>query len=82
MSLLDQPCKLLWAEIGQTARPETKLVPDADQLARQIMPLGEPVKALTGNVLRHHLPLELDAVRTLFDHGFHLSKAQHTPSTC
>ncbi len=58
------------------------LNPDADQLARQIMPLGEPVKALTGNVLRHHLPLELDAVRALFDHGFHLSKAQHTPSTC
>jgi hypothetical protein len=41
------------------------------------MPLGEPVKRLTGNVFLHDLPLELDAVRTLFGHGFHLSKAQN-----
>src|SRR6476469_5184703 len=52
------------------------LDPDTDQLARQIMPLGKPVKALPGNVLLNDLPLELDAVRTLSGHGFHLSKAQ------
>jgi hypothetical protein len=34
------------------------LNPDADQLARQIMPLGEPVKALTGNALLLHLLCE------------------------
>src|SRR5882672_6081933 len=55
------------------------LNPNADQLAREIVPLGEPIKGLPSNVLLHHLPLELDAVRTLLSgHGFHLSKAQNT----
>src|SRR5258705_11508784 len=55
------------------------LNPNADQLAREIMPLGEPIKGLPSNVLLHHLPLKLDAVRTLLSgHGFHLSKAQNT----
>src|SRR5204863_251305 len=55
------------------------LNPDADQLAREIVPLGEPIKGLPSNVLLHHLPLKLDAVRTLLSgHGFHLSKAQNT----
>jgi hypothetical protein len=44
------------------------------------MPLGESVKRLPGNVLMYDLPLELDAVRTMSGHGFHLSKAQHTLS--
>src|SRR5215510_12867798 len=55
------------------------LNPNADQLAREIVPLGEPIKGLPSNVLLHHLPLKLDAVRTLLSgHGFHLSKAQNT----
>ena len=55
------------------------LNPNADQLAREIVPLGEPIKSLPSNVLLHHLPLKLDAVRTLLSgHGFHLSKAQNT----
>src|SRR5207244_1593747 len=55
------------------------LNPNADQLPREIVPLGEPIKGLPTNVLLHHLPLKLDAVRTLLSgHGFHLSKAQHT----
>src|SRR5438034_7720199 len=63
------------------------LNPNADQLAREIVPLGEPIKGLPSNVLLHHLPLKLDAVRTLLSgHGFHLSKAQNTcqisTSTC
>jgi len=44
------------------------------------MPLGKPVKGLPGNKLPRNLPLELNAVRTLSGHGFHLSKAQHTLS--
>src|SRR5713226_9358246 len=55
------------------------LNPNPDQLAREIVPLGEPIKGLPSNVLLHHLPLKLDAVRTLLSgHGFHLSKAQNT----
>src|SRR5712672_910637 len=63
------------------------LNPNADQLAREIVPLGEPIKGLPSNVLLHHLPLKLDAVRTLLSgHGFHLRKPR-TPvksltSTC
>ena len=42
------------------------------------MPLGETVQGLAGQVLLRHLPLELDAVRTLLSgHGFHLSKARN-----
>jgi hypothetical protein len=44
------------------------------------MPLGEPVKGLSGNELLRDLPLERDAVRTLSGHGFHFSKAQHSLS--
>ena len=56
------------------------LNPDADQLAREIMPLGEPVKGLSGNELLRDLALERNAVRTLSGHGFHSSKAQHSLS--
>ena len=58
------------------------LNPDPDQVSADVMALGEPVKGLPGQELLSDLALELDAVRALFDHGFHLSKAQHTPSTC
>ncbi len=56
------------------------LNPDADKLAREIMPLGGPVKGLSGNELLRDLPLERDAVRTLSGHGFHFSKAQYSLS--
>jgi hypothetical protein len=52
------------------------LNPDADQLTRDIMPLGKRVQALPGNELLRDLPLELDAVGTLSGHGFHPLKAQ------
>jgi hypothetical protein len=45
------------------------------------MPLGQRIKRLPGNKLLRHLPLELDAVRTLSGHGFLPSKAQHILSS-
>src|SRR5205823_4450722 len=45
--------------------------PDANQLTRDIMPLGKRVQALPGNELLGDLPLELNAVGTLWGHGFH-----------
>jgi hypothetical protein len=56
------------------------LNPDADQLTRDIMPLGERVQALPGNELLRDLPLERDAVGALSGHGFHPLKAQLTLS--
>jgi hypothetical protein len=56
------------------------LHPDADQLTRDIMPLGKRVQALPGNELLRDLPLERDAVGTLPGHGFHPLKAQLTLS--
>jgi hypothetical protein len=56
------------------------LNPDADQLTRDIMPLGKRVQALPGNELLRDLPLELDAVGMLSGHGFHPLKAQLTLS--
>src|SRR6202047_4054490 len=52
------------------------LNPDADQLTRDIMPLGKRVQALPGDELLRDLLLELDAVGTLSGHGFHPLKAQ------
>jgi NAD(P)-dependent dehydrogenase (short-subunit alcohol dehydrogenase family) len=49
-------------------------------IAYRSLPLGEPVKGLSGNELPRDLPLERDAVRTLSGHGFHFSKAQHSLS--
>ena len=56
------------------------LNPDANQLTRDIMPLGKRVQALPGNELLRDLPLELNAVGTLSGHGFHPLKAQLTLS--
>ena len=52
------------------------LNPDPDQLPRDIMPLGKPLKGLSGNELLCDLPFERDAVGTLSGHGFHPLKAQ------
>ena len=52
------------------------LNPDPDQLPRDIMPLGKPIKRLSGNELLCDLPFERDAVGTLSGHGFHPLKAQ------
>src|SRR6516162_4639347 len=54
------------------------LNPDANQLTRDIMPLGKRVQALPGYELLRDLPLERDAVGTLPGHGFHPLKAQLT----
>jgi hypothetical protein len=56
------------------------LNPDADQLARKVMPFGERVQGFPRNELLRDLPLELDAVRAMLGHGFHPSKAQLTLS--
>jgi putative ABC transport system substrate-binding protein len=56
------------------------LNPDADQLTRDIMPLGKRVQALPGNEFLRDLPLERDAVGALSGHGFHPLKAQLTLS--
>ena len=56
------------------------LDPDADQLTRDIMPLGKRVQALAGEKLLRDLPLELDAVGPLSGHGFHPLEAQLTLS--
>jgi hypothetical protein len=56
------------------------LNPDADQLMRDIMPLGKRVQALPGNELLRDLPLERDAVGALSGHGSHPLKAQLTLS--
>jgi Ni,Fe-hydrogenase III large subunit len=40
------------------------------------MPLGKPIKGLSGNELLCDLPFEGDAVGTLSGHGFHPLKAQ------
>src|SRR3974377_698890 len=52
------------------------LNPDPDQLPRDIMPLGKPIKGLSGHELLRDLPFERDAVGTLSGHGFHPLKAQ------
>src|SRR6266853_6332743 len=56
------------------------LNPDANQLTRDIMPLGKRVQALPGNELLRDLTLGLNAVGTLSGHGFHPLKAQLTLS--
>src|SRR5713226_10357347 len=61
-------------------RPRRRLNPDANQLTRDIMPLGKRVQALPSNELLPDLPLELNAVGTLSGHGFHPLKAQLTLS--
>src|SRR6202048_4627318 len=68
-------------------RPLHTSQPDADQLTRDIMPLGECVQALPCNELLRDLPLERDAVGALSGHGFHPLKSPAHPvksltSTC
>src|SRR6266566_10049365 len=60
------------------SRPLHTLNPDANQLTRDITPLGKRIQALPGNELLRDLPLELNAVGTLSGHGFHPLKAQLT----
>ena len=54
--------------------------PDADQVARQVMPLGERMKRLTGDELLRDLTFELDTVRAVTCLGFHPVKAQPSRS--
>src|SRR5882757_8940456 len=92
-ALVGQPCAPAlqsWLRIpGEDRQPGLfvqgagfiPLNPDADQLTRDIMPLGKPVQGLSGNELLCDLPFELDAVGTLSGHCFHPLKAQLTLST-
>src|SRR5262249_56755505 len=50
--------------------------PDPDQVAADVMPLGEPVKRLAGQVVLNNLPLELDRVAAVLGHGAFSSKAR------
>jgi hypothetical protein len=54
------------------------LNPDANELARDVMSLGESMQRLPGNELLGNLALELDAVGTVLGHGLHPSKARST----
>src|SRR5271156_5584949 len=45
------------------------LNPDPNQIAADVMALGEPVKGLAGQKLLSDLALELDAVRAVLGHG-------------
>src|SRR6266576_1134736 len=69
-----------WAGVFVQGARCILLNPDANQLTRDIMPLGKRVQALHGNELLGGLPLELNAVGTLWGHGFHPLKAQLTLS--
>ena len=50
---------------------------DADQVARDVVTLRQPVEGLAGQELLGELTLEFDAVRSVLHHGFHPSKARH-----
>ena len=43
--------------------------PDADQVARDLVALGEPVQGLAGEILLRHLALELDWIAAVLAHG-------------
>src|SRR5262245_2072988 len=92
-ALVGQPCvptPQSWLRIPGVDRQPERLRPrrplhtseprNANQLTRDIMPLGKRVQALPGNELMRDLPLELNAVGTLSGHGFHPLKAQLTLS--
>jgi hypothetical protein len=51
------------------------LNPDADQLPRDVVPLGQSMQRLTSKELLGNLTLELNAMGTLLSHGLHPSKA-------
>ena len=55
--------------------------PDTDQVTRDVVAPGEPVKALPGEKLLRHLPLEFDTVCAVLCHGFHPLKARRPRST-
>src|ERR1700761_1129346 len=50
--------------------------PDPDQLAGDIVSLGQRVQGLTSNEFLGNLPLERDAVGTMLGHDFHSPEAQ------
>ena len=54
--------------------------PDVDQIARQVMPLGERMKGVASDELLRDLTLELDAVRAVACHGFHPLNTQPSRS--
>src|SRR5262249_10969934 len=64
---------------GCVAVERTGLVlgnPDPDQVTADVMPLGEAVKRLAGQVVLNNLPLELDRVAAVLGPGAFSSKAR------
>src|SRR3546814_7032290 len=55
-------------------------LPDADQVARDVVTLRQTVQRLAGEKLLRDLPLELDAMGTVSCHGLHSPKARPTRS--
>ena len=45
--------------------------PDADQVARDVVAPGQPVKGLASEIFLSNLSLELNAVGSVLGHGFH-----------
>src|SRR6266536_1878349 len=43
--------------------------PDADQVAADVVPLGEPVERLARQIVLDDLPLELDRIAAVLGHG-------------
>jgi hypothetical protein len=54
--------------------------PDADQVARQLVPPPESMQAFARDVFLRNLALERDAVGTVSGQGFHPLEAQHARS--
>ena len=54
--------------------------PDADQVARDVMAPGQPVKGLASEIFLSNLSLELNTVGSVLGHGFHPLKAQRSRS--
>ena len=54
--------------------------PDADQVARDVVAPGQPVKGLASEIFLSNLSLELNTVGSVLGHGFHPLKAQHSRS--
>lgn len=45
------------------------LDPDTDQIARQLMSIGQAVERLAGKILLHDLTIELDSACAMSNHG-------------
>src|ERR1700722_13079386 len=61
--------------------PSLKLLdPDSDQVARDVVALGETVECFARNEVQGDLSFELDAMGAVLGHGFHPLKARQRRS--